>query len=162
MTIRTFLASLAVVGGLCLAAAPAQAAQPLVLFTDQSTILNVPRPAAVVVVGNPSIADATINGQQIFLHGRSFGTTNVIALDDQGAKIANYEVTVQLGGSNNVTLFKAGMEYSYVCVTNCEVQMHVGDDQDWFQKVVLGRNKDKIGIATGQKSAEANQPPPAQ
>lgn len=147
---------------LALAAGAAAAAEPLVIFTDQTQIITVARMPGTVVVGNPSIADATIQGDNIFFHGRSFGTTNVIILDDKGKQISSFEITVQLGGSNNVAMFKAGLQYSYVCAPDCEAAMHVGDNPAYFKDNVLERNKDKIQLATGQKSAEADEPPPAQ
>ena len=163
MTNRNKFAGFLLSMSLSLAAGQAlAAAQPVVVNVDQSQIVTLPRQAGTVVIGNPSIADASIQGLMLFIHGRGFGTTNLIVLDDQGAQMANYQLTVQLGGDYNVTTFKAGLEYSYVCAPDCEAQMHVGDEKDWFKQVVLERNKDKIGLATGQKSAEANQPPPAQ
>lgn len=144
------------------AANQASAAQPLIIYTDQSKIIDLARTPGVVVVGNPSIADATIQGRRLFLHGRSFGTTNVVILDADGGQLADFEIDVQLGGQNNLSLFKAGGMQSYVCASDCQVQMHVGDVPDWFKENVLERSKDKIGLATGQKSAEANEPPPVQ
>jgi len=143
-------------------ASQAIAAQPLVVYTDQSKIISLARAPGVVVVGNPSIADATIQGNSVFLHGRGYGTTNIIILDEDGGQLADFEIDVQLGGANNVALFKAGSLQSYVCVEDCQTAMHVGDNPDYFKDVVLERNKDKIDLATGQKSAEADQPPPAQ
>lgn len=162
MTINNGLTGIFLAATLACTAAPAIAAQPLVVYTDQSKIIDLSRAPGIVVVGNPSIADATIQGQKVFLHGRGFGTTNVIILDEDGAQLADFEIDVQLGGQNNVALFKAGSLQSYVCVDNCEAAMHVGDFPDYFKEIVLERNKDKIGLATGQKSAEANEPPPAQ
>jgi hypothetical protein len=138
------------------------AAQPLVVYTDQSKIIDLAQTPSIVVVGNPSIADVTIQGNKVFLHGRGFGTTNVMILDEQGTQLADFEIDVQLGGNNNVSLFKAGGLQTYVCAGDCEVAMHVGDAPSYFKDTVLERNKDKIELATGQKSSEANQPPPAQ
>ena len=161
MMIRSGLTGM--IFGLALAyAGQATAAQPLVLYADQSKIISLTGTPSIVVVGNPSIADATIQGQRVFLHGRSFGTTNVVILNDNGDQLADFEIDVQLGGGNNVSLFKAGALYTYVCAADCESVMHIGDQPVYFKDVVLDRNKDKIKLATGQTSAEANEPPPAQ
>lgn len=138
------------------------ASDPLIVNVDQSQIISLARPADTVVIGNPSIADASIAGQRLFLHGRSFGTTNIIVLDEKGAELGNYELTVQMGGRYNVTMFKAGDEFSFVCAPDCEAQAHVGDQKDWFKNWVFERDKDKISLATGQKPAEVNQPEPSQ
>ncbi len=137
-------------------------AQALVINVDQSTIVTTARQPDAIVIGNPSIADASVQGNKIFIHGRSFGTTNLMVLDDKGAELANYELTVQLGGRYNVTVFKGGNLYSFVCAPDCEAQMHVGDEKSWFKDWVFERDKDKISLATGQKPSEVNQPEPSQ
>ena len=162
MTIKSSLTGILLTTMLACAASPATAAKPLVIYTDQSKVISIPRAPGVVVVGNPSIADVTIQGQNVFVHGRSFGTTNVIILDEDGAQLADFEVDVQLGGQNNVSLYKAGSLYSYVCAGDCESVMHTGDNPDYFKDWVLKPNQEKINLATGQKSAEANEPPPPQ
>ena len=136
----------------------AQAAEPIIIRSDQSQIIVMPRQPATVVVGNPSIADVTIQGQNVFLHARSYGTTNIIILDDEGKQLADYEVTVMLGGSNNLAMFKGGLQYTYVCAPDCEVSLHVGDDLDWFNKLVAGEMKTKNSLAMGQKGGETAAP----
>ena len=145
--------------GLAMAAAPAFAAQPLILMSDQSQILTMARAPGTVVVGNPSIADVTIQGNLVFLHGKTYGTTNITILDEAGAQLGMFEVTVQLGGANNVALFKAGLQTSYVCAPDCESSLHIGDDKEYFKNLTSQANG-KIGLATGQKSGEAATPPP--
>lgn len=162
MTIKSGLTGILLSATLAFATSQAFAAQPLVVYTDQSMVIDVSRAPSVVVVGNPSIADATIQGKKVFLHGRSFGTTNVILLDEQGDQLADFEVDVQLGGENQLSLFKAGSRYSYICPGDCQVAMQTGDNPDHFKDWVLKPNQEKINLATGQKSAEANEPPPAQ
>lgn len=137
------------------AATTALAAEPLVIPADQAQVMRIDRPAAIVVVGNPSIAEASVQDKFLFLHGRNFGTTNVVLIDNNGNQIADYEVTVQQGGSNNLAMFKAGAMYSYACAPDCEVQLHVGDDPGYFNQMVLGPSSAKIGLATGQKLPEA-------
>jgi hypothetical protein len=142
-------------------AGQAFAGEPLVLLTDQTQLLAVPRTPGTVVVGNPSIADVTIQGQQVFLHGRAFGTTNIMILDETGAEIADFEVTVQLGGSNNVALYKAGARYSYVCAPDCEATFQVGDAAALFNQVT-DQAKQKTNLATGKTSKEASDAPKEQ
>lgn len=145
--------------GLAMATTAAFAAQPLTLLSDQSQILTMARAPGTVVVGNPSVADVTIQGNQVFLHGKTYGTTNITILDEAGAQLGMYEVTVQLGGANNVAMFKAGFQMSYVCAPDCEASLHIGDEKDYFKNLTSQSNA-KIGLATGQKSGEAAAPPP--
>jgi len=155
MTIRSTLAtSCIVVLGLAAAPHSAFAGEPITVYTDHSRVLSVSRPPATIIVGNPSIADVTIQGNQVLLHARSFGETNIIVLDEQGSQLADYEVTVQLGGKNNVAVFKAGYRYSYICAPDCESTLHVGDDKEYFLKWIVPEQQAKIKIAMGQKSGE--------
>ncbi len=162
MTIKYSFTRWLVSATLLLNAGYACATEQLVLRTDQAKIIDVARSPSIVVVGNPSIADATIQGNRVFLHGRAYGTTNVIILDNDGAQLADFAVDVQQGGQNNVSLFKAGHLQTYVCATNCETMLHVGDNPNHYKDVVLNRTEEKINLATGQRTAEANEPPPAQ
>jgi hypothetical protein len=146
-------------------AAVAEAGQPLTVYTDHSRILNVDRAPGTVIVGNPSIADVTIQGNQVFLHARSYGTTNVIIMDENGNPLADYDVTVQTGGDDNVFVFKAGViKQTYLCAPDCESILHVGDEKDYF-KELAAQQQSKVGLALGQKSGEStgnNDTAPAQ
>ena len=57
-------------------------ADDLIVKFDQSEILRLPRPAAEIIIGNPSIADVAIQaGNILVVTGKSFGITTFIALD---------------------------------------------------------------------------------
>ncbi len=145
------LSSLALIG----AVSTAQAGEAITVFTDHSRILSVDRSPGTVVVGNPSIADVTIQGNQVFLHARSYGSTNVIIMDEAGNELASYDVTVQTGGGDNVFVFKAGaIKQTYLCAPDCESILHVGDEKDYF-KELASQQKSKVSIALGQKSGES-------
>ena len=61
---------------------PAVADEPIVVRLDQATLFKVPDHAATVVLGNPLIADVTIqSGGIAVLTGKGYGGTNVIVLD---------------------------------------------------------------------------------
>ena len=138
---------------------PGEAAEQLILLTDRTQLLALSGTPATVVVGNPSIADVTIQGNEVFLHGRAFGTTNIIIMDAAGTRLSDVEVTVMKGGSNDVTVYKAGNRFSYVCAPGCEATFHVGDDQAFFSQVT-GQAKQKVNLATGNTAVEAEQAPP--
>jgi Pilus formation protein N terminal region len=144
------LACLSLFSGLNAAAA----GEPITVFTDHSRALNVGRPPGTIIVGNPSIADVTISGTQVMLHARSYGTTSVIILDEAGAQLADYEVTVQSGGNDNVYVFRAGNSLlTYLCAPDCERTLHIGDDDKPF-KIIAGQQKARTALALGQKAGE--------
>lgn len=126
----------------------ALAGSEIVVMADEAKLLSVGGEVSTVVVGNPSIADATVQGENVFLHGRSFGSTNLIVLDKQGSQIANLGVTVMQGGNSNLTVFRGGGKYSYVCEPNCQVALQIGDKVDFYDAVESQTSK-KIGLATG-------------
>ena len=60
---------------------------------DEVRIISFNRPVATVFVGNPVVADATVIDQHhIFILGKGFGTTNMIALGPQSEPVANQQM----------------------------------------------------------------------
>jgi hypothetical protein len=145
---RLSLIVLALTCSSIVASTAARAASEIVVMADEAKLVSVGGDISTVVVGNPSIADATVQGQNIFIHGRSFGSTNLIVLDKQGSQIANLGVTVMQGGNSNLTVFRGGGKYSYVCEPNCQVALQIGDKVDFYDAVESETTK-KIGLATG-------------
>jgi hypothetical protein len=117
--------------GRCLAQSPvaaAQSASSVTVKADQATLVAIAGDPATVVVGNSLFADVSMKQGMIVIHGRHFGTTNVIVLDQEGTQLASFEVNVVRGGSQNVTIYKAGSAFSYLCAPACESALQVGDD----------------------------------
>ncbi len=137
------------------------AAQELIIKTDQTQLISISGTPGTVVIGNPSIADATVHGDKIFVHGRAFGSTNLIILDENGNQLASLDITVQLGGENNLAVYKGGARYSYVCAPSCEATLQSGDLPDWFADISKMDGK-KTGAATGKSSADSEAAPAAQ
>lgn len=134
-------------------AAPALAATDIVVNSDQAKMVSVSGDPGTVVVGNPNIADVTLKDSSIFIHGRNFGSTNIIVLDKEGNQLANLDVTVMLGGNHNINVFKAANKWSYSCAPLCESTLQVGDLPGYFKDVVADQNKTKGSLATGEAKA---------
>ena len=67
-------------------------------------ILRIGSPAATVVIGNPGVADVTIQDPEtLVLTGKSYGETNMIVLDAKGNPIADTMVDVVESQANVVT-----------------------------------------------------------
>ena len=78
---------LAMVAGVMLAAALAGAAQAetVTVSVDEARIMQLPDNVATIVIGNPLIADATLqSGGVLVLTGKGFGSTNMLALNRSG------------------------------------------------------------------------------
>src|SRR5262245_51566848 len=73
-----------------LSLAPAQLGPPMDLFAGKSTLLRLQDPIDRISVGNPSIADVTVISQrEIYLLGKSLGTTNIIVWSKSGQATVN-------------------------------------------------------------------------
>src|SRR5665213_855883 len=97
-----------------LAAVPARA--DITFGVDRAQVLRVSRPADVVIVGNPAIADATVqDNQTLVITGKSFGSTNIIVLDATGQSIAEDVVTVVQTDDGLVTVYRRDVRQTYSC-----------------------------------------------
>ena len=132
---------------------PAEAASDVVIFSDQAKIISVAGQPGTVVVGNPSIADVTVQGDRVVLMGRNYGVTNLIILDREGNQLAALDVTVQITDKNAIHVYKAGRRMSLVCAPVCEQSLQVGDDPTVFDplsKMMSG----KSDMASGSGKSE--------
>ena len=147
------LPGLAFAAALMSFAGPALANNDITIYTDQAKILKLSGQPGTVVVGNPSIADVTVQGEQVVLMGRSYGVTNIIILDREGKQLAALDVTVQITDKNAVHVFKAGGRMSLACAPVCEQTLQVGDDLvrvfDPLAKEIQTKNDIAGGSAKG-------------
>lgn len=91
------------------------------VFMNQARVLKLDRPVAKVIVGNSEVADATVaDSTTIVLTGRSFGTTNLVLLDQDGNAIADERVLVSIDEGNTVRVFKQTERTVLSCTPNCE------------------------------------------
>jgi Pilus formation protein N terminal region len=119
--------------GVCLLGSGIASAETLVVLTDRAKIIRLPDKTKTVVVGNPIVADVTLGKDGlVVLTGKSFGSTNLIALDAAGA-ILN-ESTIQVQQANeNVVLMQRGMDReTYSCTPACLPTVALGDETKYF------------------------------
>jgi Flp pilus assembly secretin CpaC len=125
--------------GLALASAvaviPAKA-DPIEVIVDRAKVMRVSRPADIVIIGNPAIADATIqDSQTLIITGHSFGTTNLIVLDAQGQSIADETITVSPQNDQVVTVYRRASRQTFSCTPDCSPVLAVGDNPTSFDAV---------------------------
>jgi hypothetical protein len=144
------LAALMAIG----AVPPASAANETISVTiDEATLLRLDRPAAEIVVGNPSIADVAVqSGKLLVITGKSFGETNLIVMDGDSKVIASRHLVVDEPRTGYVTVYKGGsVRQTLNCSPNCTTPLVIGDAPDYFDAIAR-EIKSKQGI--GQSSAE--------
>jgi len=119
---------------------------------DEVRMLSFARPAATVYVGNPTIADVNvIDSKRVFVLGKTFGQTNIIALDSEGKQIANARVTVFGRSGSVVTLNKGTQQTTFACTgQRCENAPTPGDSKDNYD-TAMGQIEKHLGM--GSKSA---------
>jgi Flp pilus assembly secretin CpaC len=131
----------------------AHAAEALNVIMDQAKITRVPEHTATLVVGNPLIADVSVQaGGVMVVTGKGYGVTNVIALDRAGRVLANELVRVK-GPLESLVVYRGTTRESYSCAPNCERRITLGDTPEFFD-TTLGQAAARNNRAqTGQAQA---------
>jgi hypothetical protein len=124
---------------------------------DQATITKLPERAATIVIGNPLIADVSVQaGGLMVITGKGYGITNLIALDRGGAVLTERNIQV-VGPDNLVVVYRGAHRESYSCAPQCEPRMMLGDDSDHFNETmgqIVSRSARAQGLgAAGQGAA---------
>lgn len=108
----------------------------LVVRYDQSQLLRLPRPVAEIIIGNPTIADVTVqHNNMLVITGKTFGITNVIALDADRNIIQDQRVMVVREEARVVNVQKGAKRETYNCAPMCNPSLVAGDDQAYFEGV---------------------------
>lgn len=114
-------------------AVPTYAADMVKVELDQARIYRLAAPASTIIIGNPAIADATLqDSQTLIVTGRAYGQTNLIVLDDQGETITDVQLAVLAASENLVTVYKGAKRQSLSCLPECQPTAVPGDDAEHF------------------------------
>ncbi|MEL6227821.1 MAG: pilus assembly protein N-terminal domain-containing protein, partial [Pseudomonadota bacterium] len=136
------------------AAVQSAAASDLIVKYDQSQLVRLPRAVAEVIIGNPSIADVTVkSGDLLVITGKSFGITNIIALDVNRNVIQDQRVIVQRDEVATVNLQMGSSRQSYNCSPQCNPSVTVGDDQKFLDTVAATSLTKQRLAESGQSGA---------
>ena len=115
-------AVLAAVVGL-FAAGIAQA-QSLNVEIDRSARVALRGSAASVIVGNPAIADVTVvDANTLFVTGKGYGVTEVVAVDGLGRTIYQGEVIVTGGSTGSVRVWRGARATELACAASCSASI---------------------------------------
>ena len=118
-------------------AALAQPGEAIPVDLDQARLIKLPERAATVVIGDPLIADLTLQpGGLAVITGKGYGATNVIVLDKDGAVLAEHNVLVRGPSDPIVVVYRGGTRETYSCAPECFPRMTLGDFDDYFTKVL--------------------------
>ena len=112
------------------------AAEQLWLTMDQVRPYKLENPAQSIVVGNPAIADVTVqDNSNVLLFGKAPGLTNIFIFDENGEAVKNIIIRVRTPSSDMMTVHRGIARTTYNCTTNCEATVTVGDSDTAFNNV---------------------------
>jgi Flp pilus assembly secretin CpaC len=110
---------------------------PINVNVNMARILRINTPAATVIVGNPGVADVTIQDPQtLVLTGKSFGQTNLIVLDSAGNPIADTLIEVVQMQAGVVTVYQGQARTSLACAPVCQSVIMMGDDTGFSSQAI--------------------------
>ncbi|WP_426613417.1 pilus assembly protein N-terminal domain-containing protein [Bradyrhizobium sp. McL0616] len=150
----------------CLLAAAAVLASPaaglaeptadtIAVNVDQAKLVRLPGKVATIVVGNPLIADVTLQpGGMIVVTGKGYGATNFIALDRGGEILVDRQIQVEGPSDRLVTVFRGVERESYSCMPVCQRRVTLGDSEGYFN-TTMGQAGMLSNNASGNGGAAA-------
>lgn len=122
-------------------------AETVTVSVDDARIMKMPDQVATIVIGNPLVADATLQaGGILVITGKGFGSTNLLALDRTGRVVMDKTVKVVGPSSGDLVVVYKGVEReSYACAPDCERRLTLGDSPTYFNGILS-----QSGNRTGQ------------
>jgi Flp pilus assembly secretin CpaC len=132
---------------------PAGAADQIQVIVDQAKIMKLPERVATIVIGNPLIADISVqaNGMMV-VTGKGYGMTNVVMLDKGGTVLLETSVQVRPPRDGIVVVYRGVEKESYSCMPNCEKRITLGDTPKYFD-AALAQTVTRTGQAQGSGAA---------
>ena len=118
---------------------------------DQAKLVRLPGKIATIVVGNPLIADVTLQaGGIVVVTGKGYGATNFIALDRAGEVLVDRLIQVEGPSDQLVTVYRGVERESYSCMPVCQRRVTLGDGGEYFKAIM-----DQAGSLSSQASGSA-------
>jgi Flp pilus assembly secretin CpaC len=112
-------------------------ADTIAVSVDQAKLVRLPGKVATIVVGNPLIADVTLQpGGMIVVTGKGYGATNFIALDRGGEILVDRQIQVEGPSDRLVTVYRGVERESYSCMPLCQRRVTLGDSDNYFNNTM--------------------------
>jgi hypothetical protein len=135
----------------CLAAPVDEA---IAVNVDQAKLFKLPGHVATIVVGNPLIADVTLqSGGVIVVTGKGYGATNFIAMDRSGEVLVDRVIEVEGPSDRLITIYRGVDRESYSCMPICQRRITLGDSDTYFKSVI-----DQAGTLSSTATTSAKPP----
>jgi hypothetical protein len=136
-------------------AAPAPTGGIIPVNIDQAKLIRLPERAATIVIGNPLVADITLQpGGVIIVTGKSYGATNFVAMDRNGEVLLDRIILVESPADRIVTVYRGIERESYSCMPVCQPRITLGDSERFFKSAL-----EQAGVLSGQAAGAAASKP---
>lgn len=133
---RFRLAAFGILASWAALAAPAKVERGVTVMIDHAKVIRLPERTQTVIVGNPAIADVTTQKNGVLIvTGKSYGVTNLIALDPSGALLAESMIRVQAASEALVTVQRGLDRETYSCTPECQPAAQLGDATKYFGEI---------------------------
>src|SRR5262245_26111961 len=130
---------------------PVEPPPAIAVNVDQAKLVKLPDRVATIVVGNPMIADVTLqNGGILVVTGKGYGATNFIAMDRSGQILVDRQIQVEGPTDDLVTVYRGVDRETYSCMPICQRRMTLGDGDNYFKSV-----SDQASQMSGQAGGSA-------
>jgi Flp pilus assembly secretin CpaC len=138
---------------LFLSAAAVRADDTIVVHLDEATVIKLPDRASTVVVGNPLIADLSVQpGGLAVITGKSYGATNFLIMDKSGAVLTEHTVEVQGPTDKIVVVYRGINRATYSCTPECAARVTLADQTQFFTDTLSrmsARNAQSLASGAG-------------
>jgi hypothetical protein len=135
---------------------PGPESKSIAVNVDQAKLVKLPPRVSTIVVGNPLIADVTLQpGGLVVVTGKGYGATNFIAMDRAGEVLVDRIIQVEGPTDQLVTVYRGVERESYSCMPICQRRATLGDS-DGFFKATLDQAGTLSGQAAGAAAAKTN------
>lgn len=131
-----------------MAALAGPAGDAIAVNVDQAKLVKLPSRVATIVVGNPLIADVTLqSGGIVVVTGKGYGATNFVAMDRGGEILVDRVIQVEGPTDQLVTVYRGIERESYSCLPVCQKRVTLGDGDSYFKAAI-----DQAGSLSNQAS----------
>ncbi len=129
---------------------PVSGEEAINVAIDQARIAKMPENTSTVIVGNPLIADVSVQASgTMVVTGKGFGVTNLIALDRTGKVLSEHQVLVR-SPRDSVVVYRGLNRESYSCAPDCERRITLGDNPDYFDPTLAQTVNRNLRALSGQ------------
>ena len=124
---------------------------------DQAKLVRLTGKVATIVVGNPMIADVTLQpGGIIVVTGKGYGATNFIAMDRAGEVLVDRQIQVEGPTEELVTVYRGVERESWSCTPVCQRRVTLGDGDNFFKSASTQASTLNSAASSAANSSKSN------